>query len=215
MKPLDKELNRQARRGSDKREAILAAATEIFLSEGYGRASMDQVHAEVGGSKRTLYKHFPNKEALFEAIVLAVSGRALAALRPPLGEGGLRKALLTMGMDYLDVLLSPDGLALYRAMVSEARHFPELARIFFENGPGRASHHLADFFREQKARGLIDIADPQIAAEHFLGAVRGDVHLAAVLFVRKPSKQLVITTVTQAVDTFLSGATPLARKKRK
>ena len=212
-KPLEAALDAQASRGSGKREAILLAATEIFLSEGYGRARMDQVHAKIGGSKRTLYNHFPNKEVLFEAIVSAVSGRALAALRPPLGEGDLRKALLKMGMDYLNVLLSPDGLALYRAMVSEAPHFPDLARTFFENGPGHASHHLAGFFREQRAKGLIDVADPQVAAEHFLGAVRGDVHLAAVLAVRKPSAQLVKTTVAQAVETFLCGTSPVARRK--
>ena len=206
-------LNAQTRRGADKRAAILAAAADIFLSEGYGRASMDQVHAKIGGSKRTLYNHFPNKEALFEAIVSAVADHVLAALRPPLGEGDLCEALLKMGTDYLNALLSADGLALYRAMVSEAPHFPELARAFFENGPGRASHHLADFFREMKAKGLIDIADPQIAAEHFLGAVRGDVHLAAVLSVKRPSTQLVKTTVAQAVETFLCGTTPTAHRK--
>lgn len=196
------------RKGSEKREAILVTATEVFLSEGYGRASMDQVHAKIGGSKRTLYNHFPNKEALFEAIVTAVSSRALAALEPPLGEDNLRKALFKMGENYLGVLLSPDGLALYRAMISEAPHFPDLARTFFERGPGRASHYLADFFREQKAKGVVDVADPQIAAQHFLGAVRGDVHLAAALGVRKPSKQLVKMTVSQAVDTFIRGTAP-------
>lgn len=205
---MNQALDAQPRKGSEKRDAILVAASEIFLSEGYGRASMDQVHAKIGGSKRTLYNHFPNKEALFEAIVTAVSSRALAALEPPSGEDDLGKALLKMGGDYLDVLLSPDGLALYRAMISEAPHFPDLARTFFESGPGRASHYLADFFREQKAKGVVDVADPQIAAEHFLGAVRGDVHLAAALGVRKPSKQLVKTTVSQAVDTFIRGTAP-------
>lgn len=198
----------QPRRSAIKRSDILAAATEIFLAEGYGRASMDHVHARIGGSKRTLYNQFPNKEALFEAIISDVSDRALATLRPPLDEDDLPKALLKMGLNYLNVLLSPDVLALYRAMISEAQHFPELARAFYENGPGHGSRHLAEFFRVQKAKGVIDVADPKIAAEHFLGAVRGDVHLAAALGVRKPSKQLVKATVSQAVDTFVRGTAP-------
>ena len=205
--PIDGHLRRQAA----KRDEILAVATDVFLKEGYGRASMDQVHARIGGSKRTLYNHFPSKEALFEAIVTAVSDRVLAALRPPLGAGDLRRTLVKMGTDYLVVLLSPDGLALYRAMVSEAPHFPELARTFFENGPGRASRHLADFFSDQKAKGHIDAEDPQVAAEHFLGAVRGDVHLAAVLSARKPSKPLIEATVAQAVETFLGGVRRIDR----
>ena len=193
------------RRQVAKREEILAIATEVFLREGYGRASMDQVHVRVGGSKRTLYNYFPSKEALFEAIVTEVSDRVLAALRPPLGDDDLRRTLMKMGTDYLRVLLSPNGLALYRAMVSEAPHFPELARTFFDNGPRRASLHLAGFFSDQKAKGLIEVANPQTAAEHFLGAVRGNVHLEAVLSAQQPTKQRIKASVRQAVETFLQG----------
>ena len=195
----------QPRRGAEKRDEILAVATEIFLEEGYGRTSMDQVRNKVGGSKRTLYNHFHSKEALFEAVITNVSNRALEALKPPLGGEDLRGALLKMGIGYLNVLLSPDGLALYRAMISEMPHFPELAKAFFENGPGRGSRHLAAFFREQKAKGVIDVIDPQVAAEQFLGAVRGDIHLATTLGVRSPSKQLVESTVSQAVEIFVRG----------
>lgn len=201
-------LDGHARRQAAKRAEILSAATEVFLEQGYGRASMDAVLARIGGSKRTLYNHFPSKEDLFAAIVTNVSDRVLAALRPPLDAGDIRKTLVTMGVGYLSVLLSPDGLALYRAMVSEAPHFPELARTFFANGPGRASGHLCDFFREQTRRGALKIDDPQLTAEQFLGMVRGDVHLAAVLAIRKPTKRLIKKTAGDAVDTFLCGAGP-------
>ncbi len=140
------------------------------------------------------------------------SNSVLTALQPPLNEDDLSNVLLTMGMVYLDVLLSTEGLALYRALISAAPHFPDLARAFFENGPGRASRHLAEFLREQKANGVIDVDDPQIAAEHVLGPVRGDVHLTAALGVRKPSSQLVKATVFQGVETFLRGAKPAAGK---
>ncbi|MCV0429463.1 MAG: TetR/AcrR family transcriptional regulator [Roseibium sp.] len=199
-------LSGHERRQAKKREEILAIATELFLKEGYGRASMDQVHARLGGSKRTLYNHFPSKEALFEAIVSRVSDRVLAALQPSLGDSDLQDALNRMGKDYLSALLSPDGLALYRAMVSEAPHFPELARTFFENGPSRASHHLAAFFREQKVIGNLDVDDPQIAAEQFLGAVRGDIHLAAVLSAKKFTSKVIEKSVAQVVGLFLRGA---------
>lgn len=198
-------LDGHARRQAAKRVAILAAATEIFFAEGYGRASMDQVLAKVGGSKRTLYNHFRSKEDLFTAIVNNVSDRALAALQPPLDAGDIRETLVTMGVGYLSVLLSPDGLALYRAMVSEAPHFPELARTFFANGPGRASGHLSDFFQEQKMRGVLKVDDPRLAAEQFLGMVRGDIRLTTVLSIRKPTKRLIKKTVEQAVETFLCG----------
>lgn len=205
---MDTALDGHARRQAAKRAEILAAATEVFFEEGYGRATMDQVLAKIGGSKRTLYNHFPCKEDLFAAIVTNVSDRVLAALRPPLDAGDIRQTLITMGLGYLSVLLSPDGRALYRAMISEAPHFPELARTFFANGPGRASGHLSDFFRQQQQRGVLRVDDPQLAAEQFLGMVRGDVHLATVLSTRKPTKALIKKTVEQAVETFLCGAAP-------
>lgn len=201
-------LDGHARRRAAKREEILASATEVFFEEGYGRATMDQVLARVGGSKRTLYSHFPSKEDLFAAIVTNVSDRVLAALRPPLDADDIRATLVNMGVGYLNVLLSPDGLALYRAMVSQAPHFPELARTFFANGPGRASSHLSDFFREQKKRGVLKVDDPQLAAEQFLGMVRGDIHLATVLSIRKPTKALIKKAVERAVEAFLCGTTP-------
>ena len=200
--------NGHARRQAAKRAEILSAATKLFFAEGYGRVSMDQVLAKTGGSKRTLYNHFPSKDALFEAIVRSVSDRVLAALTPHLGDGDLRQMLTSMGTGYLNVLLSPDGLALYRAMVSEAPHFPDLARSFFENGPGRASRHLARFFRQQKAAGALDMSNPQLAAEQFLGMIRGDLHLAAVLTARKPNRRKIAEAVTQAVDLFLASADP-------
>ncbi len=205
---MDRALDGHARRQAAKRAKILTAATEIFFEEGYGRASMDQVLAKVGGSKRTLYNHFRSKEDLFAAIVTNVSDRVLAALRPPLDAGDIKETLVAMGVQYLSVLLSPDGLALYRVMVSEAPHFPELARAFFANGPGRASGHLSDFFQEQKTRGVLKVDDPQLASEQFLGMVRGDVRLVAVLSIRKPTKRLIKKTVEQAVESFLCGTAP-------
>ena len=102
-------LDGHARRRAAKRALILTAATEVFFEDGYGRASMDKVLAKIGGSKRTLYNHFRSKEELFAAIVTNVSDRVLAALRPPLDAGDLRETLVTIGVGYLSVPLSPDG----------------------------------------------------------------------------------------------------------
>lgn len=202
---MDENTNGHAKRQAAKRVEILAAATEIFFEEGYGRASMDAVLARTGGSKRTLYKYFRSKDELFAAIVGNVSDRVLAALRPPLQGGDIRETLTIMGARYLGVLLSPEGLALYRNMVAEAPHFPELAETFFSNGPGRASGNLAAFFRDQKAQAVLQVESPQRAAAQFLGMVRGDVHLSAVLLNRKPTKLAVRKAVATAVDIFLCG----------
>ena len=52
-----------------KRDAIVAAATELFLEHGFGDVSMDAIAAKAEVSKRTVYSHFENKARLFEGIM--------------------------------------------------------------------------------------------------------------------------------------------------
>src|SRR6202046_636625 len=52
-----------------KRAAIISAAIEEFLADGFDATSMDRVAARASVSKRTVYNHFPSKEALFAAIL--------------------------------------------------------------------------------------------------------------------------------------------------
>src|SRR5688572_8715706 len=52
-----------------KRAAILDAAVAEFRQSGYAATSMDRIAASAGVSKRTVYNHFPSKEALFAQIL--------------------------------------------------------------------------------------------------------------------------------------------------
>ena len=58
-------------RSARKRRVILETATELFLRNGYLGTSMDEVASVAGVSKQTVYKHFADKEGLFQAIALA------------------------------------------------------------------------------------------------------------------------------------------------
>lgn len=49
--------------------AIIAAATEIFLAEGYEGAAMDAIAARTGVPKSTLYNRYPDKKALLRAVL--------------------------------------------------------------------------------------------------------------------------------------------------
>ncbi|MCH8112342.1 MAG: helix-turn-helix transcriptional regulator, partial [Proteobacteria bacterium] len=55
-----------------KKELIIDAARTLFLKLGFGATSMDAIAAEAGVSKRTVYSHFQNKEALFAGIVISM-----------------------------------------------------------------------------------------------------------------------------------------------
>src|SRR5690349_12123523 len=69
-----------------KRRAIIAAATTVFLREGYTRASVDAIAAEAGVSKQTVYNHFGDKENLFLSVTGAAQDDAVARVNVTLDE---------------------------------------------------------------------------------------------------------------------------------
>lgn len=196
-----------SRRRDERRERILQAATEVFFESGFAGASLDDVIAKVGGSKRTIYDYFGNKEALFATIVKEIPARALPPLAAEeIGTHDLETALRDVGRRYLDAIMSPLAVALYRAMVAEGMRFPELAKAFFESGPGRASASLGAMLRQRQGAWRIAIDDCDRAAEQFLGMLRDDLHLRVVLGLREPpGPKEAEQTVAQAVAIFVRG----------
>ncbi|MDE3205397.1 MAG: TetR/AcrR family transcriptional regulator [Acidobacteriota bacterium] len=162
-------------RSALKRRAILDAATALFLRDGYRSTSMDQVAADAKVSKQTVYKHFADKDQLFREIVLGVTGNSEAILTEltsvlhtaevsSLAE--LRVVLTDMARRYVDRVLEPHVLALRRLIIAEAEQFPDLARTYYEQAPGRGIGLIADTLRVYLQRGLLAIDDVQLAAAH-------------------------------------------------
>jgi TetR/AcrR family transcriptional repressor of mexJK operon len=192
--------------GESKEQAIVRAAAEVFLRRGYGRASMDAIARRAEVSKQTIYHHFGSKEALFGAIVEA---RCAQLLGPPdtpdPAAGDLETALTTLGRQFLALVLEPPSLALHRLIVAEAARFPELGRAVYEAGPRIAVRRLAGLFEREARRGTITVADPELAAEQFFGALIGHLQLRALLRVEDPqADDRVEASVAAAVRAFLA-----------
>ncbi len=166
---------------------------------------MDDVINTVGGSKRTLYAHFSRKEDLFAAIVNEVSRKLLYDFDIEL-KADLENSLRAFGERYMETLLSEEALMLYRAMVSEAPRFPELAQAFFENGPKKISNRVIELLAFHEREGKCKFRDPRTTAALFIGMMRGDHHMAAVLTGKTISRPQIRTFVGAAVETLMHGA---------
>ncbi len=78
-------------------EAIVQAANRLLAEKGFDLMTVDQVAADVGIAKASLYKHFSSKEALAAAAMVRVLGRAsafLATLPPEAGPLDQLKAVV-------------------------------------------------------------------------------------------------------------------------
>src|SRR5215472_6598979 len=70
-----------------KRAAIVAAAIDEFLASGFDATSMDRIAARASVSKRTVYNHFPSKEALFASILCQLWDASATADAPAYRAG--------------------------------------------------------------------------------------------------------------------------------
>ena len=64
---------------SPKRQAVIEAAGELFIAQGYGAVSMDAIARAAGVSKATLYAHFASKDKLFATIINEACQQNMAA----------------------------------------------------------------------------------------------------------------------------------------
>ena len=162
-------------RSARKRRAILDAATEVFLEEGFAGASMDAIARAAGVSKPTVYNHFADKQELFEHIV----NDLVAVITQPFYEqivnlsddGDLAKRLRELGGLLLKGVMQPTNLRLRRLVIGEASRFPDLGRAYERQGPGRALAAWTTAFKRLADEGLLRLQDPALAAAHFQALV--------------------------------------------
>lgn len=188
-----------------KAESILAAAKRTFLAAGFGAVSMDAIAREAGVSKATVYAHFAGKEDLFGAVIERECERYFARFSAgELDAGDVRASLTVLGRRFLELLLSPDGIALYRIILGEVTRFPGLGEVFWRAGPERQRVQIEAFLKSAAASGTLDLADTRLAAEQFVSLVRGDVQLHHLLRLEANADQRGIgIAVEGAVATFM------------
>lgn len=171
----------------ERRTRILAAAEDLFIGKGYAATGMDDVARACGMSKKTIYRLFDHKQALFAAIVDAaldgLPAQDLAEDAPCLdAEALLRRVLL----DLATMLLHPRRMALARLVIAEAPQAPELARSLEARGIVRAEAVLADALAALDRRGLIAGPVDGELRDVLLGAVLGDLAFMAMAGIAAP-----------------------------
>lgn len=159
-------------RGAAKRGAIREAARELFLRDGYVSTSMDDVAAIARVSKQTVYKHFSDKEALFNTIILEEIDASEAETHDLLERlptcDDFETALRDFAAEHVAGILKPSVIALRRTVIGEATRFPEVARTWWEHGPEAGHRRLAAVFTEAADRGhLGPLPDAMLAAQFF------------------------------------------------
>ncbi len=188
-------------------ELILDAATQMFLSNGFGATSIDAVAQHLRMSKRTFYHRFPDKEALFAAVVHRIIQRLRPAADIPLIAGADVETILErLATLILHAALSPHAIALHRLIVAESARFPELARVLAQEGATEEANALvAGILEREAATGRIRIHDARFAAQQFLQMVVALPQRRAMGLGAPMGPQELRDWPNQVVDLFLHG----------
>lgn len=192
---------------SDKARVVLAAAREVFLANGFSLATTDMIQRAAGVSKSTVYAHYPNKEALFRAVIEVECKRFIEGVRQrKISDQSLKPVLMETAKVFLDSLLSSDILAVYRIVVSEAPRFPDLGALFYAAGPGAMNKFVAETLEQAMEKGELDLGGVgrDAAASLFVNMVRGEAQMQSLT--HPEARASVIQReqwVNEAVTTFI------------
>jgi AcrR family transcriptional regulator len=195
-----------------KRDEILQMASQVFLELGFGRASMAQIAARIGGSKATLYGYFASKEALFLAIIHRLGEEYVSPALERLEESAdeePRVALQRFGEQFLGFVNTPEAIATYRVVVGEAAH-SDIGRAFYESGPQRTIEAIARYLSGAMSRKQLRRTDASLAAQHLMALLtHGECwHHYFMRESASPTRTQIKRIVERALEVFFDGYAP-------
>ena len=196
-------------------ERILDTATQLFLAHGYGPTSIEAVARRARISKRTFYHRFPDKPALFVAVVHRIIDRLRTPADVDLLVGDLRQVLEMLAGFILRAALMPEAVALYRMLVAESGRFPKLAAVVTEQGVTEEAIRFISGILDREIRaGKLALDDTTFAAQQFLYMIIALPQRRAMGFGAPMTSAETDAWARDVVNLFLNGCRGWARTKR-
>jgi len=119
---------------SEIKQEIVDLAYRKFSQHGFRKVTMDEIAAELGISKKTVYKHFESKEAILEEIVEQRIKRGQEALKSLLSADGSVDERIKQVAEMFPRIVDPDWQRLISGVVhtvpSVARKIQTILKYF-------------------------------------------------------------------------------------
>jgi AcrR family transcriptional regulator len=134
---------------------IAAAALELFVDKGFAATRIDDIAAQAGVSKGTVYLYFDSKEALFKAAVEATMLPAIEKAETLVADDSKPAAemLRESIFGWWEMVRSTSLVGVPKLLVAESSNFPEAVTWFHEAVMGRAHGAMARIIERGIARG--------------------------------------------------------------
>jgi AcrR family transcriptional regulator len=137
-------------------DRIVQAAIPTFVERGYEKASMDEVAARAGTTKRTVYAHYGNKEELFRAAVVRAVALFVGGLPNLTDITDPAAQLEAFAVAFSNLATWRGAVQLQRVVMGEAERFPDLGAMLHRDVIVRSERVLADYLvRLARERELV------------------------------------------------------------
>lgn len=193
----------------ERRRLLIEAAESVFLESGYSAAVTSDIARRACMSKKTLYRLFDSKEALFAAVV---ASRRESIGMEPVGNvhcadvAAVRRLLNRHIGQLARFILAPRQVALYRLVIAEAHRAPELSCAFYREGPAKALGEIAELLQRQDSSGRLRVPDPALAAVMLVSMAVSELHMQLLIgAVAKIDDQTIEARVNHAIRLFFDG----------
>ena len=192
---------------SEIRQRILAAARAHFFAYGYSALTMDELAAELGLSKKTLYVHVPSKDALVSEILRAFIGEVRASAEALFGDDSLSFTVKLHRFSETMVKRLQINPHIFRDLQRSAPHlYRQMEELRHKNIP----HIFGLLLRQGQATGMVRAdVDSEFAVEFWRPAIQSLMHPDTLERLKLHPDQM----FTKAINLFFGGLlTPAGRK---
>ena len=189
------------------RSKIIAGAKTLFLDNGYGKTTTNEIAAKCRISKQTLYRLFPDKLTLFAAVVEA-HRIDMIEVSEEYDELPLDVALEKIFKLDIDDEADEARMRFMTFCTVEAVRYPELKTVLQKHGGDKTRNELAEWLTRQQSRGRIHVENPNTAAQILMDMVFGIVVIIALGDYDWPVPDERTAYFKRCIQIFLNGVVP-------
>jgi len=146
----------RAERAAGRRQAIVDAALDEFISRGFTATRLEDIAKRAGVAKGTIYLHFRDKESMFEELIrtalVPLIGRLHAS--PAIG-GSVRDVVEGFARTFVQEVASTRRGEIVRLIVAEGPRFPSVADFYYREVVSRGLAAMRALIELGVARGEI------------------------------------------------------------
>lgn len=166
----------------DRRQQIVAVAAELFSKKGFNGITTKEIADGVGVSQAILFRHFPNKEAIYSAILDHKVRQAAEQIHAHIQEAARRKDdrafFRVLAFDLLELYRKDPSLI--RLLLFSGLEGHELSEMFYQTMSRQVREHVRAYIKQRIVDGAFHQHNPLVCARAFLGMIVHHAQIGAI-----------------------------------